>query len=76
MEENVELLDDGSWKAICPFDGEEFVADTKIDALAKEGEYRAENYINSSKDIERQEESDGESIVDTWKKNNEVAASR
>jgi hypothetical protein len=64
VHDNIEQLDDGSWKATCPYDGKEFVADTKMDALAKEGAHRAENHIDSSERIERQEESDGESIVD------------
>jgi len=76
VHDNIEQLEDGSWKATCPFDGDEFVADTKMEAKSKEGAHRAEKHIDSSENIERQEESDGESIVDTWKKNNEVAASR
>jgi len=76
VRDNIEQLEDGSWKATCPFDGKEFVADTKIDALAKEGAHRAEKYIDSNDKIERQEESDGESIVNDWKRRNEVAASR
>jgi hypothetical protein len=75
VHDNIEELDDGSWKATCPFDGEEFVADTRAEALTKEGAHRAENHIDSSERIERQEESDGESIVDDWKKSNEVATS-
>ena len=75
MHDNIEQLEDGSWKAICPYDGEEFYGDTRSEALTKEGAHRAEKYIDSSEHIERQEESDGESIVDAWKKNNEVTAS-
>lgn len=71
VRDNIEQLDDGSWKATCPYDGEEFVADTRMDALSMEGVHRAENHVKTDDRYSGEPESDGITIVDAWKRNND-----
>jgi hypothetical protein len=71
VRENIEQLEDNSWKATCPYDGKEFVADTRSEALTKEGVHRAENHVQPDDRYSGESESDGITIVDTWKRNND-----
>ena len=71
MRENIEQLDDGSWKATCPYDGKEFTAETRAQAATKEGVHRAENHVKADDRYGGEQENDGITIVDTWKRNND-----
>jgi len=71
MRDNIEELEDGRWKATCPFDGEEFTGETRTEALTKEGVHRAENHVKSDDRYGGEQENDGITIVDTWKRNND-----
>jgi hypothetical protein len=71
VRDNIEELDDGSWKATCPYDGKEFTAETRTEAVTKEGVYRAENHVKADDRYSGEQESDGITIVDTWRRNND-----
>lgn len=53
-------------KAVCPYCGEEFTGDTKIEAENKEGVHRTEEHIDTDGSIDTA--SSGKNIVDKWEK--------
>ncbi|MCU4753418.1 hypothetical protein OB919_15750 [Halobacteria archaeon AArc-curdl1] len=73
----LEQRDDGKWVATCPYDGEEFVADTREEALTLEGIYRANQHIVSDKNIGRRTDAEDrkKNIVDDWNREHEKVTS-
>ena len=67
--DHVEEMDDGQYKVSCPYDDEEFVSKSLDEALLKEGIYRAENHIDSSEKIDRQNDMEHtrRNIVEEWR---------
>lgn len=65
----VEKLDDGRFKVSSPYDDEEFISESLDEALLQEGIYRAENHIDSSEKINRQNDMEHtrRNIVEEWK---------
>lgn len=48
---NLEEVDDGKFKATCPFDQEEFVGDSLDEVVHEEGVYRSKNWIDVDKNV-------------------------
>lgn len=63
----VEQRDDGKYVATCPYDGEEFVAETRMEAINKEGNYRAEKHVNNGNDTGTKSASKSKNIIRKWK---------
>jgi len=65
----VEKTDDGRFRVTSPYDGEEFVSESLDEALLKEGIYRAENHVDSSENIKRQNDMEHtrRNIVEEWR---------